>query len=277
VCGQPEFRLRIVRDVLGRLVGQQQLDHHAARGLGAVGLRLDFHAGRRRADAARCKHALAFDLHHADAAVPIGAIAGLGQVAQVRELDVEAARGTKDRLAGADVDFAAVDAEGVGFPAWVCVHRLTISLRPHRPRRGLHPLLRRKHPYHQLPSGFSSSSGKYLNTLSSGLGAAWPRPQMEASRIASDSSVNNALSQGPVAISLTAFSVPARQGVHCPQLSSSKKRIRLSATAFISSLSDRITTACDPTKQPYFSKVPKSSGSSAIEAGRIPPEAPPGR
>src|SRR6266849_4346780 len=91
--------------------------------------------------------------------------------------------------------------------------------------------------------GFVSSSGKYLNTESSGLGAACPRPQ----------------------------------GVHWPQLSSSKKRIRLSATAFISSLSERITTACDPTKQPYFSRVPKSSGRSAIAAGRIPPEAPPGR
>jgi hypothetical protein len=76
---------------------------------------------------------------------------------------------------------------------------------------------------------------------------------------------------------LTAFSVPARQGVHWPQLSSSKKRIRLSATAFMSSLSDRMTTAWEPTKQPYFSSVPKSSGSSAIEAGRMPPEAPPGR
>ena len=49
------------------------------------------------------------------------------------------------------------------------------------------------------------------------------------------------------------------------------------ATAFISSLSDRITTAWDPTKQPYFSSVPKSSGSSAIEAGSMPPEAPPGK
>src|SRR3954471_22093329 len=131
--------------------------------------------------------------------------------------------------------------------------------------------------HHQLPSGLLSSSGKYFSTLSSGLGAAWPSPQIEASRIASDNSVNNALSHGPVAISLTAFSLPTRQGVHWPQLSSSKKRSRLSATAFISSLSERITTACDPTKQPYFSSVPKSRGTAAIVFGRIPPEAPPGR
>src|SRR5437763_37299 len=134
-----------------------------------------------------------------------------------------------------------------------------------------------QHFHHQLPSGFAISSGKYFSTHSSGLGAAWPSPQIEASRMASESSVNNAWSQGPVAISVAAFSVPARQGVHWPQLSSSKKRIRLSATAFISSLSERTTTACDPTKQPYCSSVPKSSGKSAIVAGRIPPEATPGR
>src|SRR6516165_8323598 len=46
--------------------------------------------------------------------------------------------------------------------------------------------------HHQLPSGFASSSGKYLNTHSSGLGAAWPSPQIEASRMASESSANNA-------------------------------------------------------------------------------------
>src|SRR5436190_21298391 len=111
--------------------------------------------------------------------------------------------------------------------------------------------------HHHLPIGFVRSSRKYLNTQVSGFGAACPRPQIEASRIAVDSSVNNASSHGPVAISLTAFSVPARHGVHWPQLSSSKKRIRFSATAFMSSWSDRITTAWEPTKQPDFSSVPK--------------------
>src|SRR5215470_7823692 len=108
----------------------------------------------------------------------------------------------------------------------------------------------------QLPSGFVSSSGKYFSTHRSGLGAACPSPQIEASRIRPDSSVSSASFQGPCAISFAAFSVPARQGVHWPQLSSSKNFIRLRATALISSWSDRITTACDPTKQPYFSSVP---------------------
>ena len=67
------------------LVGDQQFGDHLARGLGAVGLGLDLHAGRRLADAARGQHALAFDLDHADAAIAVGAIAGLGRVAQMRD------------------------------------------------------------------------------------------------------------------------------------------------------------------------------------------------
>ena len=45
----------------------------------------------------------------------------------------------------------------------------------------------------------------------------------------------------------------------------------------MSSWSDNTTTAAEPMKQPYFSSVPKSSGMSAMDAGRMPPEAPPGR
>src|SRR5207253_10304608 len=100
------------------------------RHLRAIGLRLDLHAGRRRTDAACCEHALAFDLHHADATVAVGAVAGLGQVAQVRQLDSEAARGAEDRLASADVDLAPVDAEGVGLAARVSAHRITICPSP---------------------------------------------------------------------------------------------------------------------------------------------------
>src|SRR6185312_6162190 len=130
---------------------------------------------------------------------------------------------------------------------------------------------------HHFPSGVFNSSGKYFNTLISGFGAAWPRPQIEASRISADSSVKRPTSHGPRSINLTAFSVPTRQGVHWPQLSSSKNFKRLSATAFMSSLSDRMTTACEPTKLPNFSRVPKSSGISAIDSGRMPPDGPPGR
>ena len=111
----PELGVRIVRvRRCVRLVGDQQLGDHAARGLGAVGLGLDLHAGRRRADAACGEHALALDLDHADAAVAVRPIAGLRRVAQMRQLDVVAARGAEDRLALADVDLLVVHGEGVG-------------------------------------------------------------------------------------------------------------------------------------------------------------------
>ena len=101
-------------DFAGRLVGQQQLGHHLARGLGAVGCGLDLHAGRGRADAACRQHALALDLDHADAAIAVRPVAGLGRIAQMRQLDAEPPRGVEDGLAGADVDLAVVDHEGVG-------------------------------------------------------------------------------------------------------------------------------------------------------------------
>src|SRR5579883_2995806 len=111
--GLPELGVGIVRDLDGGLVGEEKLGDHLARGLGAVGLRLHLHAGRRRANAACGEHALALDLDHADAAVAVGAVAGLGRVAQVRQLDVEAAGGAEDRLARPDVDLAVVDEEGL--------------------------------------------------------------------------------------------------------------------------------------------------------------------
>src|SRR5262249_45938678 len=128
---------------------------------------------------------------------------------------------------------------------------------------------------HQLPNGLVNSSGKYLSTHNSGLGAACPSPQIDASPIAIDSLSSSITSHAPLAISLAAFSVPTRQGVHWRQLSASKNCIRFNAAAFMSSLSERITTACEPTKQPYFSRVPKSSGISAMDAGRMPPDGPP--
>src|SRR5205823_2146455 len=169
------------------LICHQQLDHHPASGLGATGLRLDFHPRRRRANTARGQDALALDLDHADAAVAVGPVTGLGRIAQMRQFDAEAASGAEDRLTCADIDVAIIDREYI---------------------------------HHHSRKGSLRSCGKYFSTLSNGFGAACPRPQMEASRMASESSVNNVLSHGPDAISLTAFSVPTRHGVHWPQLSS---------------------------------------------------------
>src|SRR5438105_9537594 len=54
---------------------------------------------------------------------------------------------------------------------------------------------------HHCLSGCAKSSRKYLNTHNSGLGAACPSPQIEASRIACDNSVSSASSHGPLRMS----------------------------------------------------------------------------
>src|SRR4029077_6252712 len=122
-----------------------------------------------------------------------------------------------------------------------------------------------------------SSGGKYLTTQSIGFGAAWPRPQIDASRITSDRSASSGRSQRSLAINIDALAVPLRHGVHCPHDSCSKKRIVLRAATTALSWSDKTTTAAEPMKQPCGCNVSKSSGTSASDAGRMPPDAPPGR
>ena len=117
----PELGTRIVGLGARGLVGHQELDHHAARSLGAIGLGLDLHPRRRRADAARGEHALAFDLDHADAAIAVGAIAGLGRVAEVRELDALACRDLENGLARTRLGFLAVEGE---LDCFACAVRL---------------------------------------------------------------------------------------------------------------------------------------------------------
>ncbi len=214
-----------------------------ARGLGAVGLRLDLHARRGRADAARGQHALAFDLDHADAAVAVRPIAGLGRVAQMRDASI------------ADVALRATCAKIVSPASARCRPRVAVERRTACCRRSSFDLLD-----HQCRAASSAHRGNI--SARTAADSAPPGRGRRSRRRASRRTVRRA-APGPTArfsISLTAFSVPTRQGVHWPQLSSSKNFIRLSATAFMSSLSDRITTAWEPTKQPYFSSVPKSSG-----------------
>src|SRR5260370_8220861 len=140
----------------------------------------------------------------------------------MRDVDVVALGGLPDGLAIARLDFSAIDRE---------------FDRAHR--------------------AIPTSAGKCFITEVIELGAAWPRPQIEASRMATDNSFKSFSSQPRAAISLTAFSVPTRQGVHWPQLSSMKKRIRLRAACFMSSPSDSITTAAEPINLPYPSPPPK--------------------
>ena len=60
------------------------------------------------------EHPFAFDLDHADAAIAVGPVAGLGRIAQMRQLDAEPARRAENALAGADIDLAIVDRESLG-------------------------------------------------------------------------------------------------------------------------------------------------------------------
>src|ERR1700721_4637448 len=90
---------------------------------------------------------------------------------------------------------------------------------------------------HSAASFGTNSSGKYLITVVSGFEAAWPRPQIEASRIAWLSSSSNSRFQTGFCINSAAFWVPTRQGVHWRQLSSSKKRTRFRAAPFTLSCS----------------------------------------
>ncbi len=65
-----------------------------------------------------------------------------------------------------------------------------------------------------------------------------------------DSSASRGRSQRGCSISVSALAVPARQGVHWPQDSSRKNRIRLRAAPAAVSWSDSTMTAADPMKQP---------------------------
>ena len=125
----PEFRLRIVRGLALGLVGDQQLEHHLPRGLGALGGGLHLHAGARLADAACGQHALALDLHHAGAAIAVGAVAGLGRIAQMRDVGAQALGHLPDGLAVERLDFLAVEDEFHRFAGAVaCGHGFLLSL-----------------------------------------------------------------------------------------------------------------------------------------------------
>ncbi len=69
----------------------------------AVGVRI---AGRR-------EYALALDLHHAGAAIPVWPVARLGSMAEMRDVGAQPLRHSPDRLAGQGFDAPAVEFEGV--------------------------------------------------------------------------------------------------------------------------------------------------------------------
>src|SRR5690606_10376229 len=84
----PVVELGVVAVRLGRHVGEEQLDDHALGLAGALAGRADLHAGCRLAAAGGREDALARDLDHAGAAVPVRAHAF--RVAEARDLDAVA-------------------------------------------------------------------------------------------------------------------------------------------------------------------------------------------
>src|SRR5918996_5505015 len=114
----------------------------------------DFHARRRLATARGGEHALAFHFHHARAAVPVGPHPFL--VTKMRNLDTIALCHLNDGLVAVGDDVFAVQLE------------------------------RNSHRFELFGGNRSHwiSSGKYFMTHRIGFGAAWPRPQIEASAMA---------------------------------------------------------------------------------------------
>src|SRR5229473_4114148 len=204
-----------------RHVREQQLEHHLLRGQGARRIGRDFHALGREAAARGGERALTLHLDDAGAAIAVGP--QCSRVAQVRDRDAVPARRLDDQLVG---------------PA---DHALAVELELDRQYRHLLA----GHPVHHC-----TSCGKYFMTVSAGLGAAWPRPQIEASIMVCESSFSNGWFHRRSPISASALAVPTRHGVHLPQDSSWKNFIRLAAAAAAESRCDRITTAAEPMKLP---------------------------
>jgi hypothetical protein len=158
---RPQLQLVVLRVLPFGHVGKKQLEDHLLRQLGARVVGSDLHSLLRVAAARRRERALALDLDHAGAAVAVGPHAGL--VAEVRDLDAVLLRRLDDRLVGA------------------ADYRLAVELELNRH----HGQLLRRNPFHRLESLYPSiSCRKYFMTVNAGLGAAWPRPQIDASIMA---------------------------------------------------------------------------------------------
>ena len=109
-----------------------------------------------------------------------------------------------------------------------------------------------------------------VTTHAMGLGAAWPSPQIDASAIACDRSVQQRLVPAPRASARPPS--PCRRGTACIGRTTRRRRIRimLSAASRARSWCDSTTTAAEPMKQPCGCSVSKSSGTSPSDAGRMP-------
>ena len=111
----PQVRRLVVGDVALGLIGDQQLHDHLAGLVGALGRSADHHAFAGLTDAGGGQRAFAVNLHHARAAVTVGAVARLVGVAQVRDGRAFALGHLPDGFAGQGGHVLAVEGEGDGF------------------------------------------------------------------------------------------------------------------------------------------------------------------
>ena len=115
-------------------------------------------------------------------------------------------------------------------------------------------------------------------TVSAGFGAACPRPQIDASIMACDSSASNGwfhlrcFHQRHRLGGADAAGRALAAGLVVEELHQVDRRFRR-----LVPVAAEITTAAEPMKQPCGCSVSKSSGMSPFDAGRMPPEAPPGQ
>src|SRR6056297_2500028 len=107
----PQVAGGIMRGVALGLVGKQHLDHHLARGFGAVRVGRDDHAFAGLADAGGHERTFALDFDHAGAAVAIGTIAGSGLVAEMRDYQATTIGDLPDRQTGFGLDLLSIECD----------------------------------------------------------------------------------------------------------------------------------------------------------------------
>src|SRR5262249_32878310 len=91
------------------VVADQEFEHHLARKTRSLARGLDLHTRGRLADAGSREHPLALDLDHTGPAIAVRAITGLGQPAEVRDLDALSVGDLPDRFAGCRFYFGPVE------------------------------------------------------------------------------------------------------------------------------------------------------------------------
>src|SRR5687767_2186618 len=108
----PEVGAWIMRGCALRLIGHEQLNDHGPSLAGALGRRFHLHADAGGTLTGRSQHALALDLDHAGAAVPVRPVVAGVLVAEMRDMRADALGHLPDRLAGAGFDLLTVEVEG---------------------------------------------------------------------------------------------------------------------------------------------------------------------